>query len=333
MPIQYRVLGNPGEDNALLASVDSGQRVATVLFDCGEKTLSTLGLKEIFSIEHLFFSHLHMDHVAGFDSFFRAVFSRKGDGNHIWGPPETADIIQCRFRGVMWNLHQNTRVVWYIHEFDGEMIRTYKFYLRERFAMKHFVSERPSTELLLEDPDFTVRGFMMDHKTPSIGYHLIEAPRYNINMAALDTLGLKAGSWLKNIKLKEGPQFIEIGGKTYERHWIQEQILLTKKGDDIAYLTDFLLNDDVIQVLAPKLNGCRYLVCEGQYRHSDLDLARINYHMTVSLSAKLAQKANISKLIIFHLSQRYAKWEWRDMLLEAQKIFPKTAYPEGWKIQ
>ena len=106
MSIVFRVLGQAGRDNALLVQVDSGQAVERLLFDCGEGCLSELSFAEVTSIDHLFFSHLHMDHVGGFDSFFRCTFNRDTRPNHIWGPPETARIMQHRFEGFLWNLHE-----------------------------------------------------------------------------------------------------------------------------------------------------------------------------------------------------------------------------------
>jgi ribonuclease Z len=86
MSINFRVLGAAGSDNALFVQVDSGQAVERLLFDCGDGCLSQLSFGEIQAIDHLLFSHLHMDHVGGFDSFFRCTFDRNTKPNQIWGP-------------------------------------------------------------------------------------------------------------------------------------------------------------------------------------------------------------------------------------------------------
>ena len=44
MTIDYRVLGMPGRDNALLATVDSGQSLHRLLFDCGEGCVSGVNI-------------------------------------------------------------------------------------------------------------------------------------------------------------------------------------------------------------------------------------------------------------------------------------------------
>src|SRR5579862_462485 len=93
MSLCIQVLGNAGRDNALLVTVDSGQAVSKLLFDCGDGCLWQLPFGEVQEIDHLCFSHFHMDHVGGFDTFFRCTFNRTAKENHVWGPPQTAEII------------------------------------------------------------------------------------------------------------------------------------------------------------------------------------------------------------------------------------------------
>src|SRR5215468_1472864 len=122
MNLTFRVLGTAGNDNALLVQVDSGQAVERLLFDCGESCLSGLALADILAIDHLFFSHLHMDHVAGFDSYFRCNFNRQTKPNRIWGPPETARIVQHRFQGYLWNLHEEMSATWFVSDIHPDRI-------------------------------------------------------------------------------------------------------------------------------------------------------------------------------------------------------------------
>jgi ribonuclease Z len=79
--------------------VDTGQRVQRLLFDCGEECQRELPVAEIQAIDALFFSHLHVDHVAGFDTFLRHNYNRDGGPVQIFGPPGTATTLQHRFRG------------------------------------------------------------------------------------------------------------------------------------------------------------------------------------------------------------------------------------------
>jgi ribonuclease Z len=104
MGIQYQVLGAPGRDNALLARVSTGQATYRLLFDCGEGCVSTLSAAEVRAVDALFFSHLHIDHVAGFDAFLRLNFARPDAPVLVYGPDGTTRAVHHRLRGVTWNL-------------------------------------------------------------------------------------------------------------------------------------------------------------------------------------------------------------------------------------
>jgi ribonuclease Z len=91
MAIEYSVLGQPGRDNALLVSVDSGQSRSLLLFDCGDECLRSCAVRDIQSIDALFFSHFHIDHIAGFDVFLRHNFAREGKPVLIFGPTRSLD--------------------------------------------------------------------------------------------------------------------------------------------------------------------------------------------------------------------------------------------------
>ena len=85
MTIHYRILGEPGRDNALLVTVDSGQSQHRLLFDCGEECLSDVAVSHTQDVEGLFFSHFHIDHIAGFDRFLRMNWCRPGaTGPGFW---------------------------------------------------------------------------------------------------------------------------------------------------------------------------------------------------------------------------------------------------------
>src|SRR5262245_59722772 len=135
MPLSFQVLGDTGRDNALLVNVDSGQAVTRLLFDCGDGCLWQLPFGRIQEIDHLFFSHLHMDHVGGFDTFFRCTYNRASKENHIWGPPITAEILQHRFRGFRWNLVADATGAWHVHDLYPDRVVTFRFDLPEAFAV------------------------------------------------------------------------------------------------------------------------------------------------------------------------------------------------------
>ncbi|MHB0958850.1 MAG: hypothetical protein ACYC0X_15105 [Pirellulaceae bacterium] len=72
----------------------SGQSIGRLQFDCGEACLRDLGICDIQAIDDLFFSHFHIDHVAGFDSFLRSNYNRPEVPVRIWGLAGAAEVIQ-----------------------------------------------------------------------------------------------------------------------------------------------------------------------------------------------------------------------------------------------
>jgi ribonuclease Z len=334
MSISYRVLGAAGRDNALLVQVDSGQAVERLLFDCGEACLSELALADILQIDHLLFSHLHMDHVAGFDKFFRCNFDRASKPNRIWGPPETARILQHRFQGFLWNLHEEMSAAWLVSDIHPDQIRTARLELREAFAIPHDGGVQPYAETIVEGAGFVAEAFTMNHRTPTLAYLVREKPRRNIDTARMASLGLRPGPWLKQLKeSSDNSGSATVGGVTHSMEELKKALIVETPGESIAFLTDFLLDEPAVERLSAALQGCGTIVCEGQYRHADLDLARKNFHMTTVLAATLAQRAQAKELVLFHLSDRYEREDWLAMLQEARQIFPNSSYPPQWGLE
>jgi ribonuclease Z len=328
MSITFRVLGQAGRDNALLVQIDSGQAVERLLFDCGEGCLAEISIADVAAIDHLFFSHLHMDHVGGFDSFFRCRFNRDTKPNQIWGPPETARIMQHRFQGFLWNLHEEMAATWRVTDVHPREIHTARFELREAFAVRHDETEGPYERTICDGAGYSVEAVTMDHRTPSLGYIVREKARRNIDTSRLASLGLSPGPWLKQLKEPSGPSNnVIISGATHSMDELRKKLVVETPGESLAYLTDFLLDEPAIDLLAEVLRGCGTIVCEAQYRHSDIELALKNFHMTTVLSATLARRARAGVLVLFHLSDRYVRRDWVEMLGEARQVFSNTNFP------
>ncbi|WP_193211040.1 MBL fold metallo-hydrolase [Luteolibacter marinus] len=332
MAIRFRVLGGAGRDNALFVEVDSGQGIQRLLFDCGEGCLQELETHEVQSIDHLFFSHFHMDHVAGFDGFFRANFNRESRENHLWGPPGSARILQHRFRSYLWNLHENLGAVWHVSDIGETGVRTWRYLLPEAFEIAH---EEPALvrggRLVLEHEDYTVEAMAMDHGTPSMAYKVTETTRWNIDSGRLAAMGLNPGPWLKRLKDPDAmPDDERIG--EFRADELRDALMVATPGESVAYLTDFLMDEGWIEQLAEWLGGCESVVCESQYRAADIDLARKNFHMTSVQGAALAKWIGARDLVLFHVSSRYLREDWRALLAEAREVFPATRFPDGWGI-
>jgi ribonuclease Z len=333
MSLHFEILGLPGNDNALLVRIDSGQSLDRLLFDCGEGCLARLDFAEIMAIDHLFFSHFHLDHVAGFDSFFRCVFNREAKPNWIWGPPGSSGILQHRFMGFLWNLVKDDPGVWRVGDIYPDQVEISRFLTREGFAIRHDEGSRPLGGALVDDPDYTVEVRTLDHRTPSLGYLVREKPRLNVDVSRLAQMGLRPGPWLKTLKQATAAEGeVTIDGQVHSLAALRSALLIETPGESIAYLTDFRRDDPTRVMLIEWLAGCTTMVCESQYRHEDVELARENFHLTSVQAAEVAAWAKVGELVLFHLSSRYTPPEWAGLLRDAQAVFPATRFAQQWPV-
>jgi ribonuclease Z len=332
MSLRLLPLGKPGRDNALWVAVDSGQRISRLLFDCGQ-CLAGLPRADLAHLDHVFFSHLHMDHVCGFDGFFRLTYNRPDKPVTLWGPPGTIAILHHRFRGVVWNLHEGEPGEWIVREIHPDRIESARFYTTEAFAVRH--EDPPAARAgagILADPDFTVQAEALDHGIPSMGYVVRETDRWNVRLEALAADGLAPGPWLQKVKDLRQPdnERVEVSGRVRTLGEWRGRLLQRSSGDSAAYLTDFRLDDQARARLAALLDGCRTLVCESQYRQAEESLAREMGHLTATQAADLARAAQAERLILFHVSERYTAAERAELLAEARAVFPGARWPEHW---
>ncbi len=334
MAIHWEVLGKRGEDNALLVTIDTGQSQEHLLFDCGEGCLSGVRTSTIQSIEHLFFSHFHMDHVSGFDTFFRLNYNRPNGNVHVWGPPGTVELMGHRFRGFSWNLHHDQPGEWIIHELSDTDLAKSRFLTREAFATNEELPSQPrvnNTPDLIADA-FELKSILLPHRDiPSVGYSLREHEKQNIDTAALREIGLPPGQWLQSLtnQSESDESNLTIDGRDFVLGELREKLLETRPGQSIAYLTDFRVMPDSSDwnELVEWLQGTDTLVCECQYRNADHVLADRNGHMTTGLVGKLAKEAGVKQLVLQHLSRRYEETEWDEMISEVRQEFPHASLP------
>jgi len=332
--IDYRVLGQPGRDNALYVQVDTGQAIHRLLFDCGEACLRDLSVAQIQAIDALFFSHFHIDHVAGFDSLLRSNYNRPDRPVRIWGPVGAAEIIHHRLRGVTWNLVAEEPGEFVVTEVDAGRMVSYRFLTNEGFAVAHSGEQRPFDGTVFDGPDYQVQARLMDHGMPSVAYCVREPARSNIDTSVLAQLGLPPGPWLKRVKdpTAESQELVQVGGETRRLGDLRELLVVTRPGESIAYLTDFRLDAQSDESLVEMLRDCTTIVCENNFRDTDHELAARTFHMVSADVARLAARAKPKKLVLFHLSDRYTPTEWQAQLADVRALFPETYFPATWEI-
>lgn len=335
MSISYNVLGKPGWDNGLFVRINSGTRVYRLLFDCGENILKNLSQRDIRSVDYLFLSHLHIDHIAGFDYFFRRNYDREKKPIYLYGPDETVDLIHYRLQGFKWNLIEGVPGLWYVTETNENKLSTFLFKTSDAYSVKRKVESKTFNGQLIDNPDFTITMTVLNHIIPSAAYFVKEKPSFNICKEALEKTGLTPGPWLEKVRNVsiDAQEAILIGDKVYKLKSLREKLLERKEGESIGYLTDFIYEKATIAKIKKVFRGCDVMVCESQYLSAEKEYAKNNYHLTAEQAAKLAKAANAKRLILFHISDRYRALEYSYMIREARKIFPETYLPDEWNIK
>jgi ribonuclease Z len=332
--IEHQVLGEPGRDNALLVRVWTGQANHRLLFDCGEGCLSTLSASEIRSIDALCFSHLHIDHVAGFDAFLRLNFARPDVPVLIFGPEGTTRAIHHRLRGVTWNLVAGQPGQFRVIDVLPDRMVTTRFLTAEAFEHAHPEGEIPFPGTVFEAEGFAVEARIMDHGIPCLAYAVRESPRLNIDTAAVAGLGFQPGHWMQALKdaARSDEAEVDVQGTTHRLGDLRARLLVSTPGSCVAYLTDFALDEGAGQELATMIRGCDVIVGEASYRDAEADLARKHRHFTGPQMGRLAAQVGARKLLLFHLSDRYTRDEWRELLAEVRQVFPAARFPSHWDL-
>lgn len=331
--LEPQLLGTPGYDNALYVKVLTGQSIHRVLFDCGEACASSLSSLELSRVDFLFFSHLHFDHIAGFDHILRINFDREPKPLVIFGPPRTAEILHHRLQGVLWDRVEGSGGEFLITDISHESLTTYRFRSNDGFRGIELVGRIPFQGVIVDLPEFQVEVVILDHGSPSIGYALSMKPTWNVATERLKELQLTPGPWLQKVKDPHIPADTElmVGQKMFRIGELRNLLLVSKPGEKLGYLTDFRFDEHRLGSIESAFRGCDMLVCENNYRDGDEELARKHFHATSSEVATIAKAIDAKNLILFHLSDRYQKPEWFELLSDVRKKHSRTFFAQEWQ--
>ena len=260
------------------------------LFDCGEGTqvsLRRLNLRWK-KISVIFISHTHADHVTGLPGLLMLSSQvDRDDPLYIIGPPRIAEYIEA-----------SRRVL--------DMYINYEIIIRE-------VTE-PGVVYVGEG--FHVRAFPLRHTKPCYGYTLEEDTRPGeFHPEKAEALGVKRGPlWAA---LQSGQTVKAEDGSDVR----PEQVLgETRSGRKFSFVTDTL----AFPGIADEVCGSDLFICEGMFERALEESALEKKHMTAEQAARIALAAQVKKLALIHYSPRYTEQELKQVIKEAEAIFPST---------
>jgi ribonuclease Z len=292
-----------------------------LLFDLGHN--DALGPTRLLRANDIFISHTHMDHFIGFDAVARVALGR-GKTLRLYGPPGLIDNVQGKLRGYTWNLVDGYPLTVAVREFHASEIRQALFHAASGFQRSDQLicphSQAPDTGIftVLEDPMFMVKAVALNHRIQSFAYSLEEQFHINVNKQKLHDAGLPVGAWLKDVKqhIWDGkPDDFRFTATLYDEHRREEQefvlrdfkerFLTISRGQKIVYVVDARYDEENEAKILTLAKGADLFYCEAPYLDSDAEKARDRYHLTARQAGRMARKAEVRDLVVFHFSPRY----------------------------
>ena len=306
---QPRLVNGPAGDPALFVDFRFG--AGALLVDAGD--LSALSPRELGRVGHLFVSHAHMDHFAGFDRLLRLRLHRAGR-LRVVGPACMADRVGHRLASYDWNLlgaHSVDFAVEVLEFADGRLAAGALFAARDAFRRRDMDPPRLRPGTVMAGDQVTVEAAELDHGIPSLAFALRETVRVNVWRAGLDRLGLPVGAWLEDAKhaarrgLPDDTAIAAGGERTVPLGLLREHALRLAPGEGVGYVTDAACTQDNLARAADLVRGVDRLFVETPFLEEDADQAARRRHLTAACAGRLAAAAGVGRLIPFHFSPRY----------------------------
>jgi len=262
-----------------------------MLFDCAEGTQRQMmrARTGMMHLNYIFLTHLHADHILGIPGLLETLaFQGRENPIIIAGPIHTARLVES-FKSVC--------------------------YFSRKFSVQA-VELEPGDVLKMKGCQ--VRAVSTNHSVPSLGYSLEEDDRLGrFNRDAAVSLGIPPGPLFG--KLQHG-QAIEIDGKRIESHQVMGP---ARPGRKVVYTGDTRPCKSV--ELASK--GADLLIHDCALANDMAKWARETKHSTATEAAEVARNADVSLLVLTHISSRYSD-DTSQLLKEAKSIFERTIVAE-----
>lgn len=255
-----------------------------LLFDCGEGAQQQMMRAKtgMMAISSIFITHFHADHVLGIPGLLQTLsFHGREEPLDIYGP--------------MW-VEDFTRLVMALG------------YCKLKFEVRaHTLIPGEAIE---KDDYFIVTAKGM-HSVPSLAYAFVEKPRPGrFDRDRAIELGVPEGPLFS--KLHNG-ESVEVGGRVI----LPEDVVgEPRAGRKIVYSGDTRPCDEVIELS----RGADLLIHDGTLAEEKLDWAKESLHSTAREAAEVALEANVSRLILTHISSRYSD-DTSVLLEEAKAVF------------
>lgn len=268
-----------------------------ILIDCGEGTqmqMRKFGIK-FQRLTHILISHLHGDHFFGLVGLLSTMHLLGRDqGIIIYGPNGLEQIIRSQL------------------EIEGSKLG---------FGITFIPLDGKTPSLLFEDKIIEIHTFPLKHRILTNGFIIREKRKeYTLLAEVFKAEGL---SLTFIPKFKKGENVIDEKGIT---HYFEDYTSPPSPPKSYAYCSDTIYSEKII----PYIKDVDLLYHEATFTETYLSRAKATFHSTAKDAATIAQKSNVKKLIIGHLSARYD--DGKEHEIEAKTIFENVEVVEDGNV-
>lgn len=264
------------------------------LIDCGEGTqmqLFDLGVKNYATLDAIFISHLHGDHVFGLIGLLNS-FSMMGRRKklELFAPAGVEALIE-------------------VHQKVCDSYIAFPLQIHEIDTNTH--------QLIYELKELEVWSIPLKHRVPASGYFFKEKVKpLNIIASKIAEYGMD----YTTIRAVKGGADLEL--PSGQRIPNAELTRDPKPVVSYAYCSDTMPLDSV----AAQVGGATILYHEATLTNEFQKAAVVGMHSTAEEAATIAQKAAVKKLLLGHISIRFKDFD--TILSEARAVFSETYIAE-----
>ncbi|MEK3885865.1 ribonuclease Z [Bacillus sp. FSL K6-3431] len=266
------------------------------LFDCGEATQHQIIHTSIKprKIEKIFITHLHGDHIFGLPGLLGSRSFQGGTSElTVYGPKGIRQYIEVSL----------------------QVSQTHVKYPLEIIEIEEGT--------IFEDEQFCVETLLLDHAVPSYGFRITEKDKQGtLDASRLIAEGILPGPMYK--KLKDGETIILEDGRVLHGN---DYLGPDQEGKVICILGDTRPCENAL-LLAKNAD---LLVHEATFADGNEEMAYDYFHSTTTQAAELALAAEARALCLTHISSRYGKDMWNELMEEAKSLFPTTTIAHDFK--
>jgi ribonuclease Z len=328
--IEPALINDPFGDPGLLVQFLLQKRA--LLFDLGD--LSALSNGALLKVSHVFVSHTHIDHFIGFDRLLRSLFGREKTVT-IFGPKNIIQNVAGKLAGFTWNLvdqYDESLTIEVVEVRESGLLKG-TFRAIERFQLCDERQEPFVDGMIVDDPAFTLRTAILEHRVPCLGFALEEKPHVNIDKDKLELMKVEPGPWLNELKqsvlrddsestLIEVP-FKESDGLRKENiplGQLKNELVEIFPGQKIGYVVDTVFNDRNRKKIVKLVGSADVFFCESPFLADEEERGQARYHLTSRQAGILAREAGVKQLQVFHFSSRHKDCR-EQFYNEAQEAF------------